>query len=575
MGRISKRIHVSGNNKGKAAEAEGGRIQGAACYKAGIYARLSSDQDLKKNESVETQIEIAKRYVEDWNRHHKDKIEIVDQYTDLGKTGTNFDRDDFRRLMQDVRLGDINCVIVKDLSRFGRNYLEAGNYIEKIFPFLGVRFIAVADGYDSGADGSSAKQMASEIKNLVNDMYAKDSSVKAKLSLKQRREAGSYVGGPPPYGYESYMEGRLRKLRPDGNTVEIVRLIYEKFLETENYQAVADELNSRRINPPTIYKKSKEVYCPAERAYKGWDRGAVERILKSVVYTGGLAQGKTSITARKEENRIRRPEDEWVKKENTHEAIIRPELYRQVQEIHRRIQERTRSHAHPTRGCPIEENIFDKVLYCGVCGRKMTRDSCVKNYTDGRRERRYGYFCMDSASARKETCPESNRISRTELEDILSYLFQMEFSTQLKKQKDYVEQGRRLIHLKKQELEQKLRQTEGNLSALLEEEGEKYAAYRIGHLSQEEYVRYRLWKEECCRELEKRISQYQEEIKKLEQKGDTYLKAVRSLVKLKNGAELTRELVEELIERIYVYPGKRVEIVFTYCDIRIRGGRVQ
>lgn len=114
MGRISKRIHVSGNNKGKAAEAEGGRIQGAACYKAGIYARLSSDQDLKKNESVETQIEIAKRYVEDWNRHHKDKIEIVDQYTDLGKTGTNFDRDDFRRLMQDVRLGDINCVIVKD-----------------------------------------------------------------------------------------------------------------------------------------------------------------------------------------------------------------------------------------------------------------------------------------------------------------------------------------------------------------------------------------------------------------------------------------------------------------------------
>ena len=299
MGRTSKRIHVSGSTEAMASGSRQGKIQGVKHYKAGIYARLSSDQGLKvcgqasKNESIETQIEIAKKYVEDWNRNHVDKIEIVDQYTDLGKTGTNFDRDDFKRLMQDVRLGDTNCVL------------------EKIFPFLGVRFIAVADGYDTGADGSNAKQMASEIKNLVNDMYAKDSSAKAKLSLKQRREAGSYVGGPPPYGYEVYMEGRIRKLRPDGNTEQIVRTIYGKFLETESYQAVTDYLNARRINPPAIYKKSKETYCPAEIVYKGWDKSAVEHILKSTTYIGGLVQGRTSITARKEENRIRRPEEEW------------------------------------------------------------------------------------------------------------------------------------------------------------------------------------------------------------------------------------------------------------------------
>ena len=329
-----------------------------------------------------------------------------------------------------------------DLSRFGRNYLEAGNYIEKIFPFLGVRFIAVTDGYDTGADANNTKQMASEIKNLVNDMYAKDFSAKAKLSLKQRREAGSYVGGPPPYGYEACLEGRLRKLKPDGNTAEIVRLIYKKFLEMGSYQAVADELNDRRINPPTVYKKCKEVYCPAETAYKGWDKSAVERILKSATYTGGLVQGRTSLTAGKEENRVRRPEEEWVRKENTHEAIISQELYGQAQEIHRRIQERTRSHNHPTKGCPIRENIFDKVLYCGVCGRKMTRHSYVKDYRDGRRERKGGYFCLDSVSTKRETCPESNRISRTELADILSFLFRAEFATRLKKQRDYVEQGR-------------------------------------------------------------------------------------------------------------------------------------
>lgn len=571
MGRTSKRTRTAAGAEPMAPGTGQGRPQGKKYYKAGIYARLSSDQDLKKNESVETQIEIAKSYVEDWNRHHGDRIEIAGEYADLGKTGTNFDRDEFKRLMQDIRLGDINCVIVKDLSRFGRNYLEAGNYIEKIFPFLGVRFIAVADGYDTGADGSSTKQMASEIKNLVNDMYARDFSARAKLSLKQRREEGSYVGGPPPYGYEACMEGRLRKLKPDGNTAEIVRLIYKKFLETESYQAVADELNGRRINPPAIYKKSGETYCPVETVYKGWEKGAVERILKSATYTGSLVQGRTSLTARKEENRVRRPEEEWVKREDTHEALISRELYGQAQEIHRRIQERTRSHGHPTEGCPIGENIFDKVLYCGVCGRKMTRDSYVKNYRDGRRERKGGYFCLDSISTKRETCPESNRISKAELADILSFLFQAEFAAQLKKQKDYVEQGQALVHQKKQELEQQLRQTEGAMAALSEEEGEKYMAYRLGNLPQEEYVRYRLWKEERLRELEKQKKRYQEEGKKLERKGEIYLKAVRSLIKLKSGDALTKELVEALIERIYVYPGKRVEIVFTYGDIRREG----
>lgn len=567
MGRTSKRIHVSEAAK-TAAQINGqGKQKGMKYYKAGIYARLSSDQDLKKNESVEVQIEIAEKYVEDWNHRHKDKIEIVNRYTDLGKTGTNFDRDAFNELMQDIRLGDINCVIVKDLSRFGRNYLEAGNYIEKIFPFLGVRFIAVADGYDTGAEESGTRQMASEIKNLVNDMYAKDFSARAKLSLKQRRETGSYVGGPPPYGYEAYMAGRIRKLRPDGNTAEIIRIIYERFLETESYQAVADYLNVRRINPPAIYKKSREAYCPAEDMYKGWDKGSVERILKSETYVGSLVQGRTSITAKKEENRIRRPEEEWVKRENTHEPIISREMYEQAKEISRKIRERTRSHSHPGEGCPIGENVFDKVLYCGVCGRKMTRTSYVKDYADGRRERKDGYLCMNSIGTKTERCQDSNRISKTALEDILSFVFQTEFATQLKQQKDYVEQGRRIIRQKQQELEQALRQTEDKIMAFSEEEKEKYMAYRKGNLPQEEYVRYRLWKDECLEELKKKKDRYQKETANLERKGEDYLKAVRSLIKLKSRKELTKDLVEALIEKIYVYPEKRVEVVFAYGHI--------
>lgn len=571
MGRISKRTHAPDSGAAAVQGSGQGKQQGIRSYKAGIYARLSSDQDMKKNESAEVQIEIAEKYVEDWNRCHRDKIEVVGRYTDLGKTGTNFDRDAFKQLMQDVRLGDINCVIVKDLSRFGRNYLEAGNYIEKIFPFLGVRFIAVADGYDTGMDGNHTRQMASEIKNLVNDMYAKDFSAKAKLSLKQRREEGSYVGGPPPYGYEAYQEGRVRRLRPDRNTAEIVRAIYILFVEAESYQAVADWLNKRRINPPAVYKKSREVYCPAGTGYKGWDGGAVERIVKSETYTGALVQGRTSITAKKEENRIHKPEEEWVKRENTHEALISMDLYEQAMEIRSRIQKRTHSHGHPAKGCPIEENVFDNVLYCGVCGRKMTRNSRVKNYRDGRRERRDGYFCMDSVGTKRENCAEKNRISKTELTDILSVLIQTEFSTQLKKKKDYVEQGQDFIKQNKQELEQGLRQTDRQILAISEEEGEKYMTYRTGKLAQEEYVRYRLWKDERLKELQKQKSQYLEEMRNLERKGEIYLKAVRSLVKLKSQKVLTKDMVEALIEKIYVYPGKRVEVVFTYSDIMMKG----
>ena len=172
MGRVSKRKSAS---RQADAGCEGKR------YKAGIYARLSSDQDLQKNESIEVQVEMARKFAEEFNRQKTGEvISIVECYTDLGKTGSNFEREGFLRLLQDIRLGEINCVIVKDFSRFGRNYLEAGNYIEKIFPFLGVRFIAVADGFDTGRDGNENKQMASEIKNLVNDMYAKDFSKKAK-----------------------------------------------------------------------------------------------------------------------------------------------------------------------------------------------------------------------------------------------------------------------------------------------------------------------------------------------------------------------------------------------------------
>ena len=568
MGRVSKR---GVSNAAAAMEKESAAAGRKKRYKAGIYARLSADINERKSESIDMQEEIARKHIERLNQGGQEAIEIIECYRDLGKTGSNFDREGFKRLMQDIRLGDIDCVVVKDLSRFGRNYLEAGNYIEKIFPFLGVRFIAVSDGIDTGDMGNDTKQMASEIKNLVNDMYAKDFSKKAKTGLKQRREAGSYVGGPPPYGYKAVWEGKVRRLVPDENTAEIVKHIYQSFIEKESYKAVTDDLNRRRVNPPAVYKQTGEVFCLPDTEYKGWDKSAVERVIGSRTYAGTLTQGKTSITARNESSRIHKPEEEWVVKENAHEALVSTEQYQKAQDIRKKMKEVSASHKHPTEGVPIGENIFEHVLYCGVCGRKMTRHSHAKTYADGHKGRLEGYFCLNAAQTKTAGCPEPNHISKQELTDILMPLLRTEFAVYLDKPKRFMEAGKEQIsgamarsEKEGENLQRRIRQTE-------EKGTEAYVAYREGKMPQKEYVSFKLEQGVRLRELERQEKMLEEKRKGMEKVRERYLKAVRSMRKLKDTGELTMEMVDSLIEKIHVYPGKRIEAELRYTNEMLEG----
>ncbi len=568
MGRVSKR---GVSNAAAAMEKESAAAGRKKRYKAGIYARLSADINERKSESIDMQEEIARKHIERLNQGGQEAIEIIECYRDLGKTGSNFDREGFKRLMQDIRLGDIDCVVVKDLSRFGRNYLEAGNYIEKIFPFLGVRFIAVSDGIDTGDMGNDTKQMASEIKNLVNDMYAKDFSKKAKTGLKQRREAGSYVGGPPPYGYKAVWEGKVRRLVPDENTAEIVKHIYQSFIEKESYKAVTDDLNRRRVNPPAVYKQTGEVFCLPDTEYKGWDKSAVERVIGSRTYVGTLEQGKTSITARNESSRIHKPEEEWVVKENAHEALVSTEQYQKAQDIRKKMKEVSASHKHPTEGVPIGENIFEHVLYCGVCGRKMTRHSHAKTYADGHKGRLEGYFCLNAAQTKTAGCPEPNHISKQELTDILMPLLRTEFAVYLDKPKRFMEAGKEQIsgamarsEKEGENLQRRIRQTE-------EKGTEAYVAYREGKMPQKEYVSFKLEQGVRLRELERQEKMLEEKRKGMEKVRERYLKAVRSMRKLKDTGELTMEMVDSLIEKIHVYPGKRIEAELRYTNEMLEG----
>ena len=221
-------------------------------YMAGIYARLSVDNHDGKEISIETQIEMAKEYL----KSHTE-ITLYDCYSDLGATGTNFQRSDFERLMQDVRDGLINCIIVKDFSRFGRNYIETGNFVEKIFPFLGVRFIAITDQYDSIKQADCNEALSMHLKNIANELYARDIAEKVTASKQAKMKQGEYLGSIPPYGFQIEKIDGKRTLVPEPVTSEIVREIFNRYASGEHLYLLQNGCMGKRFIVQAIIKNTK------------------------------------------------------------------------------------------------------------------------------------------------------------------------------------------------------------------------------------------------------------------------------------------------------------------------------
>ena len=257
-------------------------------YSVGIYARLSVDSDERKNESIETQMEIAKEFID----RQGDMI-LYDSYVDLGKTGTNFNREGFERMMRDVRMRKIDCIVVKDLSRFGRNHIETGNYIEKIFPFMGVRFIAVTDNFDSMNISGQDETLSVNLKNLVNEMYARDIALKVKSSRKAQWEQGSYTGGVPPYGYRVKRIDGKRCLFVEEITSDIVKKIYDLFLSGRNMAEIVVWLYENGIVRPSEYHRTGQIYFQDKEKSLEWPKRSVKAVLTNPVYMGCLIQGST------------------------------------------------------------------------------------------------------------------------------------------------------------------------------------------------------------------------------------------------------------------------------------------
>lgn len=522
-------------------------------YLCGGYLRLSKeDGDVAGSETLQSNsIENQKEYIEDYI-HSKPEIKIVDFYVDDGYSGVNFDRPDFQRMLQDIKNKKIDCVIVKDLSRLGRNYIEVGRYIERLFPLLGVRFIAINDNFDSADDTAASNNIIIPFKNLINDAYCRDISIKIRSHLEVKRKRGEFIGAFAVYGY---MRGKDKnKLIVDPYAAEIVKEIFGMKMDGMSQQAIADELNSLGILSPAEYKKEqgsgyKTVFQTHSKAK--WTAMAVMRVLTNEIYVGTLIQGKESTPNYKVKVREKRPREEWIRIENAHEAIISRADFEIISDI---IQKDTRVTAGKRA-----VSIYSGYLVCADCGCSMVRKKAYSGSFE------YVYYVCSGNKKNKDTC-SSHRISENALNVAVTKTLQLH----LKHLADLQES---ILYIRKtscnsDKIKMMVLQSEkikGDIEKYNRLKLECYEDYKNELITQDEYLLFK-------KELDNRIEDTKKAATELSKKKRMLLdgryekESFMEKFLTSKDIELKRSLFVRFISQIYVYEDRRIEIIFRYQD---------
>ncbi|MDE7313873.1 MAG: recombinase family protein [Eubacterium sp.] len=507
------------------------------------YVRLSSeDGDKEESNSITCQKELIRSFL---SRHPE--LAECGMKVDDGFSGSSFERPAFREMMDDARAGRIDCIVVKDLSRFGRNYLEAGEYLERIFPFLGVRFIAINDNYDSLCHTASDEWMI-PFKNLVNEAYCKDSSVKIRSQLEAKRRRGDFTGSFAVYGYRKDPNQKNR-LVPDSFAAEVVRDLFRWKLKGISAADIADRLNDSGILSPMDYKKEQGMrYATPFRVHSRsqWNAAAVLRILKNPVYTGVLEQGRYTTPSYKVKKRIAKPREEWAVVKGAHEAVVDPQDFAAVQRVL----------AMDTRTSPgagaVE--LFSGLVYCLECGASMVR----KTVPAGGKKYRY-YVC--AAHKQAKTC-SAHSIRDTVLEQIvleslnkqiclLGVSRLLELADEASRQKPAAKKLQERLDSKQDEACRYERLLQSLYESLLD-----------GMISEREYQsmkkEYAFLNAQALQQAERLREALAQELAGAAD-ADAWLKALK---KDGNLAGLDRMAVVFLLERVFVGRDRTVEIVF-------------
>lgn len=387
-------------------------------YQVGGYVRLSvGDSGKPGADTIETQRELIQSYI-----GRQADMTLYDLYCDNGQTGTNFDRPQFERLMDDVRTEKVDCIVVKDLSRFGRNYKETYNYLENLFPLLGVRFVAVNDNFDTLTAERSQDGYIVPLKNIINEVYSKDISRKVRSALASKQQNGEFIGAWAAYGYQKCADDRHR-IEPDEETAPVVWDIFQWRLSGLNYRDIVRELNERGIPSPARYHYLKGDAKSEKYANAIWSITAVKKILTDQVYLGHTVQGRKRSGFSEGRKAYRVPESEWVIVRNTHEPLVDENTFHAVQKMAEEASSayKERLGRHDELG--TIPNIFRGLIYCADCGHPLVR---YKSVTNKGRHLYYIFICQ-THSNNLASCPKKY-LHETKLKEILWDTLQREIA---------------------------------------------------------------------------------------------------------------------------------------------------
>lgn len=514
-------------------------------YKVGIYIRLSREDEEKEkyqeSESIGNQRTLLMQYI------RQNKLNFISEYVDDGVSGTSFDRPAFNRMIADIEAGKINMVITKDLSRLGRNYVQSGLYIENYFPEHEVRFVAILDNIDTAFDNSNND--IAPFKSILNEMYAKDTSKKINSVLQAKRNNGEYLG-TAPYGYKKDPENKYH-LIIDEEAANVVKLIYEKYLAGFGTMQIADYLSKKKIPIPSDYNKRKRG--TKSLTYGLWQQSTVRFILSNEIYTGTVIQGKRKKVSFKSKKFINLPEEDWVKVENMHEAIISKEDF-----------ERAKRVIETTKGSRVVQNdyLFKGLLRCYDCGGYIGIRSPDKNGNIYGRCQRYGRF------GKFDVCSPHNFNYQVFEEQMLEVLRQVCKEYKNKKKLEKIAKQTKAKQSQEFDIKKQIDSFKQNIETETRKLEVMYEDRLAGIISLEEYMKNAERIKEIVKGYEQAIKEFEQELSG-ENKADNNKSRLDNLVdeflKIKNP---TKEIIREFIEKIEIHSDKQVDIYFNFKPLQ-------
>ena len=522
-------------------------------WKTALYLRLSRDDgDKAESNSIASQREILKEYV----KRYPD-MEIYDIYVDDGYSGGNFDRPDFKRMMDDIYAGKVNCIVVKDLSRFARNHTEGGVYLDKTFVKLHVRFIAINNQIDIGIGGikSFNDLLQVGIANIMNEGQLANTSVNVRGTLNLRRKQGKFIGSFSAYGYLKDPDDK-HHLIIDEETAPIVRMIFERFIAGESIIGITKDLNEMGIPNPSMYKKQKGLNYkhPSGRSNDGlWPDSSVRRILQNRMYVGDMVQGKNTTYSYKIKQCRAIPKDEWIIVEGTHEPIISHETFDNAQALFNK----------HIRKSPKKKSVdlFSGLVRCADCKRVMNKKTNQHTYGT------YHYYrCVTARKLKKSACTNHTiRIDKLEEAVLLTIQNMIDTAISMSDMLEKINNNAKRIK-ESNHLQKALKTGVSEREKLVAMIADLYPDWKSGVITLDEY---RVLKER----LNEKLSVLDEKITSLNKSTEQFKNGITEendfvthFKKHGNIESLTRPLLTELVEEIFVHEGGDIEVVFKFKD---------